>query len=144
VRSTLWDDLGCGGNRRRSGKREVEMKRAAFVCVVAAAMLAGIAAAPAPAVVHEIYSAWCAGKGEIEPPGISDDTKKNFAAPVLAGGVVTLTPYLDGVLIDFDFDRPQAKISPSPAGIIQIGPGLYLETFVLDGRAFDHCKNLQG
>ena len=55
-----------------------------------------------------------------------------------------LTPYLDGVLIDFDFDRPQAKISPSPAGIIQIGPGLYIETFVLDHQAFDNCANLQG
>jgi hypothetical protein len=121
------------------------MKRAAaLVLVLTAALIAGAAAPQAPAVVHEIYAAWCAGKGEIEPPGLSIEERKNFAMPVMAGGVVTLTPYLDGVLIDFDFDRPQAKISPSPAGIIQIGPGLYIETFVLDHQAFDHCANLQG
>lgn len=114
-----------------------------LAAVLVAAVLAGVAAQPAPAVVHEIYSAWCAGKGEIEPRGISDEAKKNFAMPVMAGGVVQLTPYLDGVLIDFDFDRPQAKIKPSPAGIIQIAPGLYIETFELDGKAFDHCRNLQ-
>jgi len=119
------------------------MKRAVLVVVLTASLVAGVAAPPAPAVVHEIYSAWCAGKGEIVPPGISVEDRKNFAMPVMAGGVVRLTPHLDGLLIDFDFDRPQAKISPSPAGIIQIGPGLYLETFVLDHQAFDHCKNLQ-
>ena len=111
--------------------------------LIGVAAFAGAAAQPAPAVVHEIYGAWCAGKGEIVPPGISVEDRKNFAMPVMAGGVVRLTPHLDGLLIDFDFDRPQAKISPSPAGIIQIGPGLYLETFVLDHQAFDHCKNLQ-
>jgi hypothetical protein len=119
------------------------MKKAGLAVALAAILMVGLTAAPAPAVVHEIYSAWCAGKGEIEPPGLSDDTRKNFAMPVRAGGVVTETPYLDGILIDFDFDRPQAKISPSAAGIVQIAPGLYFETFDLDHKAFDHCSNLQ-
>ena len=87
------------------------MLAAAFVAV---ALVAGALAQPAPAVVHEIYAAWCAGKGEIEPPGISDMSKNNFAAPVMAGGVVSLTPFMGGVLIDFDFDKPQAVGSAVP------------------------------
>ena len=123
------------------------MKKVLAILIGATALLAGVAAQPAPAVVHEIYAAWCAGKGEIEPPGISDDTKKNFAAPVMAGGVVSLTPYLDGVLIDFDFDKPQSKIVAAPTGpaIVPIGPGLYLERFILDPNfpAFLRCAKLQ-
>jgi hypothetical protein len=123
------------------------VKKVFAVLIGAAALIAGTVAQPAPAVVHEIYSAWCAGMGEIEPPGISDDTKKNFAAPVMAAGVVSFTPYLDGVLIDFDFDKPQAKIIPAPTGpaIIQIGPGLYLERFIIDPAfpAFLNCAKLQ-
>jgi hypothetical protein len=114
--------------------------------LMGAAALAGTAAQPAPAVVHEIYGAWCAGKGEIEPPGISDDTKNNFGAPVMAGGVVSLTPFMDGVLIDFDFDKPQSKVVAAPTGpaIVQIGPGLYLERFILDPAfpAFLNCAQL--
>lgn len=123
------------------------MKKLLAALVVIAAVAAGVAAQPAPGVVHEIYAAWCAGKGEIEPPGISDPSKKNFAAPVLKGGVVTLTPYLDGVLIDFDFDKPQSKIVAAPTGpaIVQIGPGLYLERFILDPNfpGFLNCAKLE-
>ena len=123
------------------------MKRVLAVTVVAIAATTAVAAQPAGAVVHEIYSAWCAGKGEIEPPGLSDDTKSNFAKPVLAGGVVSLTPYLDGVLIDFDFDKAQAKIVPAPdaPAIVQIDDGLYLERFILDPQfpSFLNCAKLQ-
>jgi hypothetical protein len=123
------------------------LKTVLAVLVGAAALIAGVAAQPAPAVVHEIYAAWCAGKGEIEPPGISDDTKKNFGAPVMAGGVVSLTPFMDGVLIDFNFDKAQAKIVAAPTGpaIVQIGPGLYLERFILDPQfpAFLNCAKLE-
>jgi hypothetical protein len=69
------------------------------------------------------------------------------AAPVFAGGVVSLTPYLDGVLIDINFDAPQAKIVPAPTGpaIVQIGPRLYLERFITDPNfpAFANCPALQ-
>ena len=122
------------------------MKRVLAVAVGVMELVAGVTAKPAPAVVHEIYAAWCAGKGEIVPPGIADDTKSNFAAPVMAGGVVTLRPFMDGVLIDFDFTKPQAKIIPAPSGppIVQIGPGLYLERFVIDPNfpAFANCPKL--
>ena len=123
------------------------MKRVLAVTFAAITAVTAFASQPAGAVVHEIYSAWCAGKGEIEPPGISDDTKQNFAKPVMAGGVVSLTPYLDGVLIDFDFDKAQAKIVPAPDGpaIVQIGPGLYLERFILDPQfpSFLNCAKLE-
>ena len=123
------------------------MKKVLAVFVGVAALVAGIAAQPAPGVVHEIYAAWCAGKGEIEPPGISDETKKNFAAPVMAGGVVSLTPFMGGVLIDFNFDKPQAKIVPAPTGpaIVEIEPGLFLERFILDPNfpGFLHCAKLE-
>ena len=72
---------------------------------------------------------------------------KNFAMPVNAGGVASIVPFLDGILIDFDFDRPQAKIIPAPTGpaILQIAPGVYLERFVIDPSfpAFANCKPLQ-
>lgn len=123
------------------------MKKLLAVATLVAALFAGVAAQPAPAVVHEIYAAWCAGKGEIVPPGLSDPSKASFAAPVLKAGVAALTPYLDGVLIDFDFDKPQAKIVAAPDGpaIVQIAPGLYLERFVLDPDfpAFLGCAKLE-
>lgn len=120
------------------------MKKAALAVALATALLAGVAAQPAPAAIHEIVAAWCNGEGALVPPGISDDTKKNFAMPVRAGGVVQLTPYLDGLLIDFDFDAPQAKIKAATSGpaIVQIAPGLYLERFELDHPAFENCKGL--
>lgn len=122
---------------------------------MASALAVGTAAEPASAVVHEIYAAWCAGKGEISPPGLSDDTKASFAKPVFAGGVASLTPYddpltpdnVDGVLIDFDFDKPQAKIVPAPdaPAIRRIRDGLYLERFILDPSfpAFLNCPRLE-
>ena len=65
----------------------------------------------------------------------------------MAGGVVSLTPHLDGVLIDFNFSKAQAKIVPAPTGpqIVQIGPGLYLERFILDPNfpGFLHCAKLE-
>ncbi len=123
------------------------MKRMIIAMVLATTLLTGMVAAPAGAVIHEIYAAWCAGKGEIEPPGISDNTKRNFAQPVFAGGVVQLTPYLGGLLIDFNFDKAQAKIVPAPTGppIVPIGGGLYLERFIIDPDfpAFLNCAKLQ-
>ena len=130
------------------------LKKLLAVFVVVGALFAGVAAQPAPAVVHEIYAAWCAGKGEIEPAGISNDAKKNFAMPVLKSGAVSVHPIPAGtqgpagVLIDIDFDRPNVKIIATGA-IIPIGeaaPGvpLYLEGFMIDPNfpAFSNCANL--
>ena len=129
------------------------MKKVLITSALTISLVTGISVQPASAVVHEIYAAWCAGKGEIVPPGISNDQKPNFAAPVRAGGVVSVHPFdppgpeTEGLLIDFDFDRPQAKIVPAPTGpaIIRIGDGLYLERFILDPEfpAFAKCPKLQ-
>ncbi len=128
------------------------MRSVFVVALLAAALTAGVVANPAPAVVHEIYSAWCAGKGEIEPPGLSDDAKKNFARPVMAGGVVSIHPFTGsagpGLLIDFNFDAPQAKIIATGQilviGSTPDGP-LYLEGFIIDPNfpAFSNCANLR-
>jgi hypothetical protein len=130
------------------------MKKMLAALVGAAALFAGIAAQPAPAVVHEIYAAWCAGKGEIEPPGLSREGSKNFAMPVLKSGAVSVHPIPAGtqgpagILIDIDFDRPNVKIVPT-GRIIVIGQTpdgpLYLEEFVIDPNfpAFSNCKNLR-
>jgi hypothetical protein len=128
------------------------MKKVFVAAVLAMALVVGVAAQPAPAVVHEIYAAWCAGKGEIEPPGISREGSKNFAMPVMAGGVVSVHPFTGaqgpGLLIDFDFAKPQAKIVPTGQilviGTTPDGP-LYLEGFVIDPNfpAFANCAKLQ-
>ena len=123
------------------------MKKVFLVVIAAAALLAAAIPRPAPAEIHEIVAAWCNGKGALEPAGLIREGSKNFAMPVFAGGVVSITPYLDGVLIDFDFTRPQAKVIAAPTGpaIIQIAPGLYLERFVIDPNfpAFANCQPLQ-
>jgi hypothetical protein len=130
------------------------MKRVFVAAVLATALLVGVAAQPAPAVVHEIYAAWCAGKGEIEPPGISRDGSKNFAMPVLKSGAVSVHPVATGpdgpgVLVDIDFDRPNVKLIPTGQiiriGTLPDGAPLYLEGFIIDPEfpAFANCANLQ-
>ena len=90
------------------------MKRVFVAAVLTTALFVGVTAAPAPAVVHEIYAAWCAGKGEIEPPGLSREGSKNFAMPVLKSGAVSVHPFTGaqgpGLLVDIDFTKPQVKI----------------------------------
>ena len=129
------------------------MKKLLAALVGAAALFAGIAAQPAPAVIHEIYAAWCAGKGELEPPGISRDDRKNFAMPVLKSGAVSVHPIPAGtqgpagILIDINFDAPNVKIV-STGQILTIGQTpdgpLYLEGFVIDPNfpGFANCANL--
>jgi hypothetical protein len=62
--------------------------------VVVASLLA--VAAPAKGAIHEMVAAYCSGGGVgvideagfLEPPGITDMTKSNFAQPVRSNGVV--------------------------------------------------------
>jgi hypothetical protein len=62
--------------------------------VVVASLLA--VAAPAKGAIHEMVAAYCSGGGHgaidaagfLEPPGITDMTKSNFAQPVRSNGVV--------------------------------------------------------
>ena len=56
-------------------------------------------ASPAGGAIHEQVAAYCSGGGHgvisdagfLEPPGITDPTKRNFAQPVLSNGVVEIT-----------------------------------------------------
>jgi hypothetical protein len=54
---------------------------------------------------------------------------------------------MGGILIDFDFDKPQAKIVAAPTGppIVEIESGLFLERFILDPNfpGFLHCAKLE-
>jgi hypothetical protein len=88
------------------------VKRILFSGVIVIALAAALPLATAQAVVHEIVAAYCSGGGHgaidengfLEPPGISDMAKKNFAQPVLANGAVEGAP--PNVLIT---DKPAAK-----------------------------------
>jgi hypothetical protein len=98
------------------GKGRYFMRR---LIVVFAALLVMLAlAVPALSAIHEQVAAYCSGGGHgaidadgfLEPPGISDFTKKNFAQPVLSNGVVAEVGGLPVVQ-----DHPAAKY---PAGSI--------------------------
>ena len=89
--------------------------RRVVVAVAAIGSVVGIATpAPAGAVIHEIVAAYCSGgghgtiteSGELEPRGIADPTKKNFASPVVHNGAVDLNTLTIT-------DHPSAKF---PAG----------------------------
>ena len=87
-----------------------------IVAIVAMALLLTALASPAWAAIHEQVAAYCSGGGVgainddgfLEPPGITDPTKKNFAQPVLSNGVVVITE--SGPVVT---DHPAAKY---PAG----------------------------
>jgi hypothetical protein len=84
--------------------------------VIALALSATQAFSPRPAhaVIHEIVAAYCSGgghgviteSGELEPPSLSDPSRKNFARPVIASGAVDLNTLTVT-------DKPNAKF---PAG----------------------------
>ena len=76
--------------------------------------------APAYAAIHEQVAAYCSGGGHgaidadgfLEPPGITDPTKQNFAQPVRSNGVVVADPVTGLPTVT---DHPAAKY---PAGSI--------------------------
>lgn len=126
------------------------MRKLVLVLTTLATLLVGnvLTAPGASATVHEIVAQWCSGKEPLAPAGVSRSDSKNFAQPLSAGGVMTFSPYLDGVLVDFDFDRPQAKIVSTgqiiSIGTLPDGTRLYLEAFTLDPNfpAFANCPAL--
>jgi hypothetical protein len=142
---------GYSGDRliRRHGR---SLARSAVIGSIALAV-ALIPAGPASASVHEIVGQWCSGHGPLEPPGINGGSAAdNFAQPVNSNGFVQGTvpftgPAGPGLLVNFNFDHPAAKvvgtgvfvvIGPTPAG------PLYLQLVAPDPRfpAFQHCPRL--
>jgi hypothetical protein len=109
---------------------------ASFVALLAAITVAGLAgASTANGAIHEMVAAYCSGGGHgviggdgfLEPPGITDMSKPNFARPVNANGVVEF-PLVT--------DRPAAKF---PAGTNV----LTLEVSQADHPSAAHCSALR-
>lgn len=124
------------------------MRRTAMRILVAIAVSSlGVVlpAAPASATVHEIVAQWCADRGDLLPRGITGGSQAdNLAQPLFAAKVIeSVTPYLDGVLISFDFEHPAIKLI-STGQIVQIAPGTYVTGFELDPEfaAFQKCARL--
>lgn len=117
--------------------------------IVAAALAILFHAVPAQAVVHEIVAAWCSGT-ELEPPGLSDPSKPNFAKPVNANGFVgdvVFNPTLGGLLVTFNYDHPASKVEGS-GQFVQIGSAngtpIFIELVQPDSNfpAFSRCPRL--
>ncbi|MGW1342895.1 hypothetical protein ACWCOV_17730 [Kribbella sp. NPDC002412] len=117
------------------------------------AAAATITSAPASATVHEIVAQWCSGQDELAPPGISGGSNAgNFARPLDATGfiegVVPFTgPEGPGLLIDFNYDHPAAKVVGTGVFVVidqtPDGP-LYLELIEPNPAfpAFQRCPRL--
>src|SRR3954454_22425718 len=114
------------------------MLRAGLVVVAATGMSLAVAL-PASATIHEQVAAYCSGGGHgaigvdsfLEPPGISDFTKKNAAQPVVSNGVVVFGPTGAPVITN----RPPAKFPavPDPAT---------LDPSQSDHPSAQHCRAL--
>ncbi len=120
--------------------------RRLLILVAAVTLALAMTAPPAGATVHEIVGQWCSGQGDLLPPGISGGSNAdNFAKPLFANGFIeSVVPYLDGVLISFDFDHPASKLVPT-GGIVNVAPGVYITGFELDSDAgFYNCQFLSG
>jgi hypothetical protein len=114
--------------------------------------------APASATVQGIVAQWCSGHDPLAPPGISDDTKPNFAQPLNASGFIQGTTDFTGDAgpgqrIVFDFHNPNAKVVQTSVWVV-IGQVPDPETGVLEPLylnlvqrssnfpAFEHCPRM--
>ncbi len=111
----------------------------------------GVWASPAHAVVHEIVGQWCAGRGPLDPPGINDPARGNFAQPVNANGFVgepVFSAALGGLLVTFNFDHPASKVQGTgefvQIGATPDGTPIFIELIEPDPTfpAFQHCPRL--
>jgi hypothetical protein len=115
------------------------------------ALAVGLFPAPASATVHEIVGQWCAGQGELFPPGITKP--ENQARPLFASGFASIVegfegPDGTGTLIAFDFDHPASKIRSLgffvQVGTLPDGSPLYIEAFEIDtSKGFANCQRLR-
>lgn len=124
----------------------------ALITVAATVGLVIAPAVPASATVHEIVAQWCSGQDPLDPPGISGGSNAdNFARPLVASGFVTgdLVPMTGsagpGLLIEFDYDRPNSKVVGTGVFVV-VDPSvpLYLELIAPspDFPAFKACPRL--
>jgi hypothetical protein len=137
-----------------SSARRINMRTSRHVTGAMTAVVLAVAlwVVPAHATVHEIVAQWCSGQDELDPPGISDPSKKNFARPLNATGVLqtTFIPELNIVLVSFDLDHPAVKIQSSgmlaPIGATDEGIPIFLDVPKPnpDFPAFRHCPRLAG
>ena len=117
---------------------------------VALIVAIGASTVPAHATVHEIVAQWCSGQPELNPPGISDDEKKNFAQPLNAAKVVVtiVDPVAMTIFITFDYDHPAVKVQSTgeviPLGTTPDGFTVLLDEIEPDPDfpAFQHCPAL--
>ncbi|MGH9173754.1 MAG: hypothetical protein ACRD1H_05335, partial [Vicinamibacterales bacterium] len=124
-------------------------RRLPLLAVLALAL--GLFPAPAGATVHEIVGQWCAGRGELFPPGVSKP--ENQARPLFATGFASIVdpfagPNGEGVLIAFDFDHPASKVASLgffvQIGTVPDGRPLYIEAFAIDtSHGFTNCQRLR-
>lgn len=132
--------------------------RRLFASLAIFGLVFGMFAGSASATVHEIVGQWCAGQGELFPPGISGGSNAdNFARPLFASGFASVVAPFDpdgagpaepGALIAFDFDHPASKVVGTGV-FVQIdelpdGSPLYVEVFELDtAHGFTNCERLR-
>jgi hypothetical protein len=129
------------------------MKRFVTRALIVAAATLGIVfaqVAPASATVHEIVGQWCSGQGELFPHGLSGGSNAdNVAKPLFASGFATTVPFTGsagpGLLIEFNYDNPNAKVVGTGVFIV-IDPTVPLYVEVIepnpDFPAFQHCPRL--
>jgi hypothetical protein len=131
------------------------MKRFVTRALIAVAAIVGLVfaqAGPASATVHEIVGQWCSGQDDLNPPGLTGGSNAdNFAKPLTASGFVTgnLVPHTGsagpGLLIEFDYDTPNAKVVGTGVFVV-VDPSvpLYLELIEPDPDfpAFKACPRL--
>jgi hypothetical protein len=107
--------------------------------------------APASATVQEIVGQWCSGRDPLGPPGISGGSNaNNFAKPLEASGVVTGTvPFTGsagpGLLVTFNYDRPNVKVVPTGVIVVaDLSVPLYIELIEPNPAfpAFQRCPRL--
>jgi hypothetical protein len=125
------------------------MRRRIFLAAVVSALVIGVAA-PAGAVIDEIYAAYCSGR-PITPPGV-DFGGPAEGQPVNASGIVGfhgpdnhLGTTGDGFHLTFDDSRRNAKIV-SLGFTINAGSDLepfYIDPFIVDEtfKGFANCPN---
>ena len=108
------------------------LSRLVLLALLTAGALAGTA--PASGAIHEMVAAYCSGgdhgaidgAGFLEPPGITDMSKRNFAQPVRSNGVVEF-PLVT--------DAPAAKY-PEGTNV------LTLDVSQADHPSAEHCRAL--